>query len=177
MEDDCADIPGSFYFKNDNDKHRDRMEFRNKRKPQRKVHPEKGEMRPWTQVEEKALMVLVMEGMTEKQIAEKLNRQEGSIQGKMAQMRKDAQKSGVEIDWREDMQNRAIPAINAGLDATEDPYKRAALGIQALKGLRVMEPDMGVNIAAVIGQIPAEHRARYLGLDEDKPDNSESEGA
>ncbi len=166
--DDTADIPGSYYFKSDNDKHRDRMEFRNKKKPKRKVHPEKGENRLWTAVEEKALAVLVMEGHTEKQIAEKLNRQLGSIKSKILNMKKEATKAGVDHDWREDMQNRAIPAINAGLDAEEDPYKRAALGIQALKGLRVLEPDMGVNIAAIVGQIPAEHRSRYLGLDEDK---------
>ncbi len=174
LNDDVSDIPGSYYFKSENDKHRDRMEFRNKKKHKLKIHPEKGENRAWTGVEEKALMVLVMEGLTEAQIAEKLNRQVGSIHGKITSMKEDAKKSGLDHDWREDMQNRAIKAVNAGLDATEDPYKQAQVGVQALKGLDVFRPDMGVNVAAIIGQIPAEHRARYLSLDED---NNDSEGA
>jgi hypothetical protein len=168
LNDDVSDIPGSYYFKSDNDKHRDRMEFRSRRKRKLKVHVEKGQHRAWTQVEEKALMVLVGDNYTAEQIAEKLNRQVTAVAAKIVVLRKEVEESGIDHDWRADMEKRAVVAVNAGLDATEDPYKRAAVGGMALKGLRVFEPDMGVNIAAVIGQIPAEHRARYLSLDEEK---------
>ncbi len=163
--DDTRDLPFSHRFASDNDINRWRKKTAPKRR-QAKVYIERGMKRSWSPQEEKAMMVLVMDGYTAEQIAEKLNRTIGSIQGKMVHMKSEAEKAGVDHDWRADMEKRAIPAINAGLDATEDPYKRAAVGIQVLKGLRVMEPDLGVNIAAVIGQIPAEHRARYLGLDE-----------
>jgi hypothetical protein len=40
-------------------------------------------------------------------------------------------------DWRQSQQKRAIKAVDAGLDASDDPYKRATIGVSVLKGLGV----------------------------------------
>lgn len=61
---------------------------------------------------------------------------------------------------------KAFSAVEAGLDATEDPYKRAHVGIAVLKGMGILQSDQAnVNINQFIQSIPSEWRQDFLSIE------------
>jgi AcrR family transcriptional regulator len=58
-------------------------------------------------------------------------------------------------DWRSKMRHKAIRGVNAGLDATDDPYKRAGIGVQVLKGLGDFRGDTDLNVVTLVSSSPA----------------------
>lgn len=68
---------------------------------------------------------------------------------------RDVKHSVVSTDWRSDMRKNAVSAVNAGLEASDDPYKRAHIGVNVLKGLGDFAPDQGaVNISQLFASVP-----------------------
>jgi hypothetical protein len=71
---------------------------------------------------------------------------------------------------KESLRRKAYPAVSAGLDCPDDPYKRGNLGVQVLKGVGDFQPDNTPNINVLIQNMPPEFRARYLiSNDDDDP--------
>ena len=71
----------------------------------------------------------------------------------------------VAREWREEQTELAIQAVNAGLVHPEDPYKRATIGVQALKGLGVYAADSAnVSVTTLVSNAPAEVSAIVQAL-------------
>lgn len=75
------------------------------------------------------------------------------------------QKSQTE-STREQLEQKAFVAIEAGLDADADPYKRADVGFKYLKGTGVFSDDearkeVNIHIQNMLAGIPEEWRDRY----------------
>lgn len=51
-------------------------------------------------------------------------------------------------DWREVQVKKAIAAVNSGLDCVDDSYKRAQIGLQALKGHGIYNSDTNIKLEA-----------------------------
>jgi transposase-like protein len=74
-----------------------------------------------------------------------------------------------DADFKATLKPKAVKAVEAGLDCTEDSYKRGALGIQFLKGTGDLQPDGMVGINVLMKNIPSDLRAEFKAL----PDSSE----
>ena len=59
-------------------------------------------------------------------------------------------------DWRMEQAELAVKSVNRGLRDSKDPYKSAAIGVQALKGLGVYQQDATVqfNIGQRLEHLP-----------------------
>ena len=67
------------------------------------------------------------------------------------------------VDFKEEMQTKAVVAVNDGLDCPVDPYKRANVGVQVLRGLQVFAPDgTSVQINNLVASVPEKWRDRYI---------------
>lgn len=60
-------------------------------------------------------------------------------------------------DWRTEQITLAVTSVNRALRDPKDVYKSAAIGVQALKGHGVYQPDTSVqfNIAQRLDQLPS----------------------
>ena len=124
-----------------------------------------------TEGEKGSIVILRHEGVPVKAIAEKLGRSERCVWTYLGNMRKNAKAEGLDtVDWRENMRQKAIVAVGAGLDCEDDPYKRGNLGTRALQGLGDFAAENQVNANLLIATMPPEFRDRYLiSADEEPP--------
>lgn len=62
----------------------------------------------------------------------------------------------ISQDWRAEQAELAVSSVNRALRDTKDSYKSAAIGVQALKGLGVYQPDTAVqfNIGQRLEALP-----------------------
>lgn len=117
--------------------------------------------------ERTAILSMSGDGQSAAEIARTLKRNAVTVSKVINEARELTKKLGIpSTDWRETMQGKAIVAINAGLDATDDPYRRATVGLSAAKGLGILEQDAALSVVNLLNGIPAEHRDRYVSLDE-----------
>lgn len=65
-------------------------------------------------------------------------------------------------DWRSEMRSKAVKAVNAGLTAKEDPYKRGNLGVNTLKGLGEFKGENEVSIVTLVSSPGVERVAGLL---------------
>ena len=95
-------------------------------------------------------------GMTNKAIAEKYGAHRNTVSRVCKEVREAVPISALSpVGWREDMMERAKGAVNAGLDAPDDPYRRATVGVQALKGLGQFDNEAAsANVAVVFQNMP-----------------------
>lgn len=68
---------------------------------------------------------------------------------------RESRASVLSPNWRENMRPKAVTAVNAGLDHNKDPYKRANIGVQVLKGLGDFRGDQDLNIVTLVTSSPA----------------------
>ena len=115
--------------------------------------------------EKTAICMLRGEGLSDAEIGKKLKRPPAAIAKERKKMEKEVAAAGLPYSWREDMEVKAVAALNAGLDCVDDPYKRGTLGLGAAKGLGLMAADSVVNVAALINAVPEGHRERYVTLE------------
>jgi hypothetical protein len=118
--------------------------------------------KPVTDAERMAMCHLRGKGLSNNEIAEELKRPLRTILNSFLEIEKLVKAQGLNYDWKEVVGRKAVAAITAGLDHEADPYKRGALGIQAAKGVGLMEQDNTVNFAQIISSIPESQRSRYL---------------
>ena len=121
--------------------------------------------RPMLDAERMTICMLKGKGLTLAEIGEKLRRSPDSVKSVLKQAELAAQKMGLNFDWREDVREKAVYALRAGLTCETDPYKAAGLGVQALKGLGDFEADSNVNIAAMLSAVPDNMRERYITIE------------
>lgn len=121
--------------------------------------------RPMTDAEKMTICMLYGQGLTDVEIGEKVSRSANSIRSVLHQVKKFSKTSGCKIDWREDLKEKSVQAIRAGLVHPKDPYKAAGIGVQTLKGLGEFESEGQVHIAALLNGIPEGQRDRYVSLD------------
>ncbi len=59
-------------------------------------------------------------------------------------------------DWRSGLREKAVEGIHAGLDCKKDPYKRANIGVNVLKGLGDFAPEQGGNVvvSTLVSNLP-----------------------
>jgi hypothetical protein len=114
--------------------------------------------------QEKAAIILMHgKGMTYQAIADKTGKTRQAVHKFITKVHKAAETVIPEQDWKEVMRDKAIVAINAGLDHDEDPYKRGTLGIQAAKGLGVLQPDGAqIQINTLMASVPPGWKDRYM---------------
>ena len=69
-------------------------------------------------------------------------------------------------NYRERLKTKAITAIEAGLDCTDDQYKRATVGCRTMEGIGEFKTpgQMQVNMA-LVNRTPAEWKAEFFSLD------------
>ena len=58
-------------------------------------------------------------------------------------------------DWRTVQTRKAIAAVDAGLDCTDDSYKRATIGVSVLKGLNIYAADATTALNVILTSAPA----------------------
>lgn len=121
--------------------------------------------RPVSDGERLTICMLRGKGLSYDEIAEKLKRSKATIQGVINRAETLAKTLGLNFDWRADIKEKSIVALRAGLMHTEDPYKRANLGIAGLKGLGEFEGEGGVNVQTLINAVPDSQRDRYVTLE------------
>jgi hypothetical protein len=63
---------------------------------------------------------------------------------------------------KDELRRKAYPAVTAGLDCADDPYKRANVGVQVLKGTGDLFGDTNVNVGIQLNNCPAELLERML---------------
>lgn len=107
-----------------------------------------------------------MNGLSFRQIAERLNVSVSTVATVWKEFESTTRASTESVQqFRERITNKAYDAVNDGLDCTDDPYKRASLGVQVLKGVGEFENDTSkVQINNFVQAIPSEWRERYLGI-------------
>jgi hypothetical protein len=121
--------------------------------------------RAMTDAERISIFMLHSEGYSYEEIGEKVSRSANTVRGIVFKAKKEAIAAGMKLNWREDLKERSIVAVRAGLDHDKDPYKRAGVGIQTLKGLGEFETEGQVHIAQLLNSIPEGQRDRYVSLD------------
>ena len=116
-----------------------------------------------SETEKTAIQAERLTGRTAVDIAQRFNVNRATVARVCRTIYHAAQASA--LAWREQQASKAIRAVNAGLDAPRDPYKRAGIGVQALKGLGVYAPDtvQQTNVlVASMRDLPADWRDRYV---------------
>lgn len=67
------------------------------------------------------------------------------------------------VNYQENLRQKAVVAVEAGLDDPADSYKRGGLGVQVLKGLGDFAPDQGaVGVQFLIETCPPEWRDDFI---------------
>ena len=125
--------------------------------------------RPISDAEKMTMCLLRGQGFTEQEIADKLKRPQTSVSGVFKTIERQCIAQGLNYDWREVMEREGVAAVRAGLNCERDEYKRAAIGVQALKGIGSFEQESAVNLNQLIGQIPESQRSRYITLEPADP--------
>lgn len=113
--------------------------------------------------------ILIMRGkqMSIPEIARTLDRDPDTVSKFLKKVLIMAEGAGIDYDFKEDLKIRSIDAVKSGLDHGEDPYKRANLGVNVLKGLGVLHPDgTQVHINNMINNVPPEYKGRYVTLED-----------
>ena len=65
-------------------------------------------------------------------------------------------------NYKESLKEKAVDAIKDGLDDPGDPYKRANIGVQVMKGIGEFTPDTGpVGIQLLMDRCPPEWRSEF----------------
>lgn len=121
--------------------------------------------RVMTDAERMTICMLRGKGLSYDEIAEKVRRSSSSIRGVIFQAQKAAAAAGLNYDWREDLREKSVAALRAGLTHDKEPYKAAGLAVQTLKGLGEFESEGQVHIATLLNSIPENQRERYVSLD------------
>lgn len=116
----------------------------------------------FTDAEKIAMCTMKAQGLTHAEIAEKLHRTEQTIRNKFMQISRELEALQLNFDWRKVLMTEAVNAVRAGLNSERDEYKRAAIGVQALKGIGAFEQDNQVNLTNLVAQVPESMRSRYL---------------
>lgn len=121
--------------------------------------------RVMTDAERMTICMLRGKGLSYDEIAEKIRRTPSSVRGVIFQAQKAAAAAGLNYDWREDLREKSVAALRAGLTHDKEPYKAAGLAVQTLKGLGEFESEGQVHIAQLLNSIPENQRERYVSLD------------
>jgi len=116
--------------------------------PRRKSGPR------FTEADRRAIVAYYMTCGSIRLTAEHFDCNENTVCALVKSVRK-SQFSPLSEDWRENMRPRAVTAVNAGLDHTKDPYKRANIGVQVLKGLGDFRGDTDLNVVTLVSSSPA----------------------
>ena len=66
-------------------------------------------------------------------------------------------------DWKAEFRESSKKAVLSGLRTDDDPYKRAGIGIQVLKGLGDLLPDQSSSIPIWMLEMPTVMQERYIG--------------
>ena len=116
-----------------------------------------------------AIIVAVSSGRSQTSVAKEFGVHLNTVNRIINTVRNTTKQAGITAsgsDWRQSQTQRAVRAVDAGLDATDDPYKRATIGVQALKGLGVYVGDnAGSTTNVFIAQmqnLPADWREKYV---------------
>ena len=134
--------------------------------PQSGVQSKEG--RYLTEVQRRTIIAAVASGRSQVSVAKEFGIHRNTVHLLCSTVKRP---SGT-LPWRDEMRSNAHVAVNSGLKCEDDPYKRAGIGVQVLKGLGDFSPDMAVNVSAAWVHVPA-------GLDEviDLTPRSESTGS
>ena len=107
-----------------------------------------------TELEKRAIVAERAAGMLVKEVARRYQVDPATV-WRVCKQTQLAVKSPVFGDWRSDMRVKAIDGVNAGLDCPDDPYKRANIGVNVLKGLGDFAQDQGqVNVTQLVSNLP-----------------------
>ncbi len=142
-----------------------------------KYQPLRRYMKVSDQMEKAIIVAISADGLKQKEAAEKYGvplRTVARIWGKFRKtvtpiMEQVARESRIEFAGR--IVGKARDAIEGGLDAKEDPYKRAGVGIKVMEGIGEFQAPVQVGVA-LIGMTPVEMRARYIGIDTEEKETS-----
>jgi hypothetical protein len=122
---------------------------------------------PLNENEKAAIIMMRAKYMPATMIAKRIRRTVKLVQGFILQTEKDASFNDVP-DYKNELKMKSIDAIHKGLEHKRDPYKRASLGVNVMKGIGEFQNDgANVNIQNVMASVPPEWRDRYIRLDGD----------
>src|SRR5262249_22669217 len=111
-------------------------------------------------------------GMSCTAIAEKYGVDKATVSRVCKKFRQEVPQAEMSIDlenWKQQLREKAIAAIDRALDAVFDPYKQGSIAVQVLKGLGDFAPENAVQVNHFdINNIPLELRDRYLSTPEDE---------
>ena len=109
-----------------------------------------------TELEKRAICAERAGGVGLKDIADRYGVNPSTVWRVCTETQQATDTPALGASWRADLRARAVPAITAGLDCPDDPYKRAGIGVQVLKGLGDFAPDsQQVNVTAMLASAPA----------------------
>jgi len=105
-------------------------------------------------------------------IAEKYGVDKATVSRVCSKFRQEVPKAELSIDlenWKQQLREKAIAAIDAALDAAFDPYKRGSIAVQVLKGLGDFAAENAVQVNHFdINNIPPDLLDRYIQSPEDE---------
>jgi hypothetical protein len=106
-------------------------------------------------------------GKTLKQISRERDLARNTVQRAVTKFRNPETPRSFTGDQRQILEQKAYLAVESGLDAENDPYKRANIGLQTLKGLNIFTDDdvhkeVNIHIQNLLNGIPPEWQDRYI---------------
>jgi hypothetical protein len=108
-------------------------------------------------------------GKSTRQIAQERDLHRNTIQTALRKFREPAkQETTFSGTQREILEQKSYTAIEHGLNADDDPYKRADVGFKYLRGVGVFGDDeskreVNIHIQNLVNGVPEEWHERYLG--------------
>jgi hypothetical protein len=112
----------------------------------------------------KAIIADRIAGFTNSQVAAKYGVHPMTVSKFFRRFQKEAPQAEAAIsatDWKQRLKVKSINAIEAGLDCQSDPYKRAGVGLQVMKGIGEFAPDTVPEVAVLLTTIPGELRTPF----------------